>query len=57
MEKLKLKKENHIYMCEIDPKSRVMLQQLVDTAPDVLTLYKQPNFLEFIIPSLWKLER
>ncbi len=47
---LKLRKENHIYMVEIDPKSREVLEQLVDTAPDVLTLYEQGNFLEFINP-------
>ena len=37
-------------MCEIDPKSREVLEQLVDTAPDVLTLYEQGNFLEFVNP-------
>ncbi len=44
VEILKLKKDHHIFMCEIDPKSREILQELVDTAPDVLTLYEQPNF-------------
>jgi hypothetical protein len=37
-------------MCEIDPKNRDILEQLVDTAPDVLHLYDQPNFLEFVNP-------
>ena len=50
VEILKLRKENHVYMVEIDPKSREVLEQLVDTAPDVLTLYEQGNFLEFINP-------
>ena len=36
LEILKLKKEHQIYMCEIDPKNRDVLEQLVDTAPDVL---------------------
>jgi len=44
IEILKLKKEHQIYMCEIDPKNRDVLEQLVDTAPDVLHLYDQPNF-------------
>ncbi len=35
-------------MCEIDLKSREVLEQLVETATDVLTLYEQPNVLEFI---------
>ncbi len=37
-------------MCEIDQKSREVLEQLVETASDVLTLYEQPSFLEFINP-------
>ena len=55
VEILKLRKEHHIFMCEIDPKSREVLNQLVDTAPDVLTLYEQPNFLEFVNPISYEL--
>jgi hypothetical protein len=55
IEILKLKKEHQIYMCEIDPKNRDVLEQLVDTAPDVLHLYDQPNFLEFVNPISYEL--
>ena len=55
IEILKLKKEHQIYMCEIDPKNRDILEQLVDTAPDVLHLYDQPNFLEFVNPIPYEL--
>jgi 16S rRNA G1207 methylase RsmC len=50
VEILKLRKEHQIFMCEIDSQSRDVLEQLVDTAPDVLHLYDQPNFLEFVNP-------
>ena len=37
-------------MVEIEESSREILQELVDTAPDILTLYEQPNFLQFVNP-------
>ena len=55
LEILKLKKEHQIFMCEIDPKNRDILEQLVDTAPSVLHLYEQPNFLDFVNPISYEL--
>ena len=36
-------------MVESNPKSREILE-LVEKAPDILTLWKQPIFLEFVSP-------
>ena len=55
VEILKLNKEHKIYMVEIEPKSRDILNELVATAPDVLTLYEQGNFLEFEAPIAFDL--
>ena len=50
VEILKLHKQHKVFMVEIEQSSREILQELVDTAPDILTLYEQPNFLQFVNP-------
>ena len=55
VEILKLNKEHKIYMVEIEPKSRDILSELVATAPDVLTLYEQGDFLKFEAPTAYDL--
>ena len=50
VELIKLQKEYKIYMVEIEESSRKILQELVDAASDILTLYEQGNFLQFVNP-------
>ena len=50
VELIKLQKEYKIYMVEIEESSRKVLQEIVDAASDILTLYEQGNFLQFINP-------
>ena len=50
VEILKLQKQHKIFMVEIEESSREILKELVDTAPDILTLYETPNFLQFVNP-------
>jgi hypothetical protein len=50
VEILKLQKQHKIFMVEIEESSREILQELVDTAPDILTLYETANFLQFVNP-------
>ena len=50
VELIKLQKEYKIYMVEIEESSRKVLQELVDAASDILTLYEQGNFLQFVNP-------
>ena len=37
-------------MCEIEESSRKILNELVDEAPDILTIYEQGDFLKFVNP-------
>ncbi len=50
VELIKLQKEYKIYMVEIEQSSRSVLQELADAASDILTLYEQGNFLQFVNP-------
>lgn len=50
VELIKLQKEYKIYMVEIEQSSRNVLQELAGAASDILTLYEQGNFLQFVNP-------
>jgi predicted RNA methylase len=44
---LKLNRDIHIDMVEIQPENREILKEMVKIAPDVLNLYEQGDFLKF----------
>jgi hypothetical protein len=47
---IQMNKQHRIYMCEIEPSTRKILEELCKEAPQLLTLYSQPDFLKFVNP-------
>jgi tRNA1(Val) A37 N6-methylase TrmN6 len=48
VEILKLQKQHNIFIVEIEESSREILNKLVNSDPDFLTLHETPDFLQFV---------